>query len=435
MQVPFPPLYLPPGPHPVYPVLTSPPYDAGKSVRLAQMDSSYSGGAGGAWYNNAGDFGRLFTDDLPRQFTDPQSTLRSGRFFTGVENALGHPLATSAAAYLGPNTMAGLQGARTGLRSFRAITGLGRPRRSKRMRGGARVAPKAGVYAQAAMDAQERLRLRQRQAGLAARAPGVAAARGIVPDGPMYGPERMPADYVAPMDLPEFGPEPRPWGYEEFIGPAERPLDFVDDFIGPMERPPDYMEPYGPAEMPLGYVAPKMTRAAIRAASAGRPRRRAASTSPSAAAARAHFASPTGPAAAWRAFQKQHAGEPRAQVSALWRAQRGTGVRKVRTTKLGFVHRTHAGYSSRGHPRMHKITRRPTKQNLSLKKGMMGRERMRYNALKRKAAQLGLHSRWHSSKGTPWSELSSSGLDGHPYGTQWRSASGRTIHGSGRIYG
>lgn len=125
MQTPFPPVILPAGPQLLYPISPVPPYDAGKAVRVAaRMDAGYVDG--GAWYDNWGDFGRVFTHDLPNEFTNPGSNLRSGQFFDRVSGVVNNPLVDMGAMYAGPEATAGLAAARTGLRGFRALTGLGR---------------------------------------------------------------------------------------------------------------------------------------------------------------------------------------------------------------------------------------------------------------------------------------------------------------------
>ena len=123
MQTPFPPLVTPPGPRLLYPIKLTPPYDAGKAVRLAAtMDAGYV--TGGAWYNNFGDFKRKFTHDLPNEFTNPNSDLRSGRFLDKVERFANNPL-IDRAAQRDPRAAAAVQTGRQGLRAFRGLTGLG----------------------------------------------------------------------------------------------------------------------------------------------------------------------------------------------------------------------------------------------------------------------------------------------------------------------
>jgi hypothetical protein len=81
--------------------------------------------SGGAWYNNWGDLGRVFTHDLPNEFSDPNSNLRSGQFGNRVQGFLNNPLLRSGATALGPEALAAYEGVRSGVQGFRDLTGLG----------------------------------------------------------------------------------------------------------------------------------------------------------------------------------------------------------------------------------------------------------------------------------------------------------------------
>jgi len=75
--------------------------------------------AGGAWYNNWGDF----KGAVSSQFTDPNSYLRSGRLGNAAESIV-NPL-TDAIAGFAPEYTGVATGIQRGFRQFRDLTGLG----------------------------------------------------------------------------------------------------------------------------------------------------------------------------------------------------------------------------------------------------------------------------------------------------------------------
>jgi len=148
MQVPFPVFNTPDTGVPLpYPIQLTRPYDPATAVVFQTQKSDRNKKMvrmeGGAWYNN--------WDDFKRQFTDPNSGLRSGRFFNTVQGIV-DPL-TMFAERIGerrgmPDVNRYAQAIRQGLGTFRRFTGLGKPRghylggymggaspKSKRLRG------------------------------------------------------------------------------------------------------------------------------------------------------------------------------------------------------------------------------------------------------------------------------------------------------------
>lgn len=148
MQVPFPVFNTPDTGVPLpYPIQLTRPYDPATAVVFQTQKSDRNKKMvrmeGGAWYNN--------WDDFKRQFTDPNSGLRSGRFFNTVQGIV-DPL-TMFAERIGdrrgmPDVNRYAQLIRQGLGTFRRFTGLGKPRghylggymggaspKSKRLRG------------------------------------------------------------------------------------------------------------------------------------------------------------------------------------------------------------------------------------------------------------------------------------------------------------
>ena len=385
MQTPFPPLFLPPSPPLSYPVLPNRPYDAGLSVAQAAAAMDYSGGA---WYNNLGDFQRVFTEQLPNEFTNPQSDLRSGRFLNRVSAVANSPLLDMGSVYAGPEAVAGLQAARAGLTGFRALTGLGYPH------GGARTA--------AQKSAQKAATAASRAAGMAARlarvrSPGatVSSVRGLN----LVGSPSMPGlDYGESIAPTPFSPAAaaRTVTYMSPAASTIPPPPFAA--FGPVRtRKPRKPKQQGYADyVHAGYNAAGLPLAVTATRSHGYGVGTLGQS-----VARKAFTRPGGPADQWRAFVASRPGISRDVLSAEWRASR-PGVKRRAPGGL-----------------------KPTQ----------GREYKRYLKLQRDAAKAGVAAIWETSQGAqPFANRPRKlMISGHPYGYQWSDAAG--LHGSGRVYG